>query len=158
MESNEIPLSRELEILDLYLGIQKRRFGDRLAVEIHADAAVLGYSVPPLILQPLVENAIRHGIGKRKGQDCIEIFARQHEGDLQIEVWNRNSIVEETDTPLDRRGVGLRNTRARLEHSYGPGSSLIFRPLSPGGAVAIIAIPLSASGRAGAGVMARAAV
>lgn len=158
MEANEIPLSRELEILDLYVGIQRRRFGERLAVEIHADAAVLGHSVPPLILQPLVENAIRHGIGKRKGQDCIEIFARQHESELQIEVWNRNSVVEESSTPLDRRGVGLRNTRARLEHSYGPGSSLIFRPLSPGGAVAIIVIPLRSVGRTGSDVLSKAAV
>ena len=158
MESNEIPLSRELEILDLYVGIQQRRFGERLAVEVHADASVLDLSVPPLILQPLVENAIRHGIGKRKGNDCIEIFARRQENDLQIEVWNRNSVVEESTTPLDRRGVGLRNTRARLEHSYGPGSSLIFRPLGPGGAVAIIVIPLNSSGRAGSGVLSRAAV
>ena len=158
MEANEIPLSRELEILDLYVGIQQRRFGERLAVEIHADPTVLNYSVPPLILQPLVENAIRHGIGKRKGQDCIEVFARQHEGDLQIEVWNRNSIVEESDTPLDRRGVGLRNTRARLEHSYGPGSSLIFRPLSPGGAVAIIVIPLKSTAPVRPGVLSRASV
>jgi hypothetical protein len=156
MEANEIPLSRELEILDLYVGIQKRRFGERLAVEIHADAAVLNCSVPPLILQPLVENAIHHGIGKRKGQDCIEIFARQHENDLQIEVWNRNSMVEEASAPLDRRGVGLRNTRARLEHSYGPGSSLIFRPLSPGGAVAIIVIPLRPNAPAQSGVLSRA--
>src|ERR1700740_1124189 len=158
MEANEIPLSRELEILDLFVGIQKRRFGERLAVEIHADATVLNYSVPPLILQPLVENAIRHGISKRKGEDCIEIFARQHESELQIEVWNRNSIVEETGAPLDRRGVGLRNTRARLEHSYGPGSSLIFRPLSPGGAVAIIVIPLKAAPPARSGVLSRACV
>jgi two-component system, LytTR family, sensor kinase len=158
MEANEIPLSRELEILDLYVGIQRRRFGDRLAVEVHADAAVLDIAVPPLILQPLVENAIRHGIGKRKGQDSIEIFARQHEGDLQIEVWNRNSIVEDSETPLDRRGVGLRNTRARLEHSYGAGSSLIFRPLSPGGAVAIIVIPLKSIATAGSGVLSRASV
>jgi len=143
MEANEIPLSRELEILDLYVGIQRRRFGDRLAVEVHADAAVLNYSVPPLILQPLVENAIHHGIGKRKGQDCIEIFARQQGNDLQIEVWNRNSIVEEQSAPQGRRGVGLRNTRARLEHSYGPGASLIFRSLAPGGAVAIIVIPVN---------------
>jgi two-component system LytT family sensor kinase len=158
MEANEIPLSRELEILDLYVGIQKRRFGERLAVEIHADATVLNYSVPPLILQPLVENAIRHGISKRKGQDCIEIFARRHENELQIEVWNRNSIVEESGAPLDRRGVGLRNTRARLEHSYGPGSSLIFRPLSPGGAVAIIVIPLKSTASARSGILSGASV
>jgi two-component system, LytTR family, sensor kinase len=147
MEENEIPLSRELEILDLYVGIQKRRFGERLAVEVHADAAVLGWPVPPLILQPLVENAIHHGIGKRKGQDCIEIFARQQENDLQIEVWNRNSVVEEPAATQGRRGVGLRNTRARLEQGYGPAASLIFRPLAPGGAVAIIVIPLKSTGR-----------
>lgn len=157
MEANEIPLSRELEILDLYVGIQKRRFGERLAVEIHADAAVLDCSVPPLILQPLVENAIHHGIGKRKGQDCIEVFARRHENDLQIEVWNRNSIVEESSSP-DRGGVGLRNTRARLEYIYGPGSSLIFRPLSPGGAVAIIVIPLRPNTTSHSGVMSGASV
>jgi hypothetical protein len=158
MEANEIPLSRELEILDLYVGIQRRRFGERLAVEIHADAKVLDQPVPPLILQPLVENAIRHGIGKRKGHDCIEIFARQHDGNLQIEVWNRNSIVEESSTPFDRRGVGLRNTRARLEHSYGPGSSLTFRPLGPGGAVAIIVIPLRSSSPGLSGILSGAAV
>ncbi|HEV2578213.1 MAG TPA: histidine kinase [Acidobacteriaceae bacterium] len=158
MEAKEIPLSRELEILDLYVGIQRRRFGERLAVEVHADAAVLNYSVPPLILQPLVENAIRHGIGKRKGQDCVEIFARRHEDDLQIEVWNRNSIVEESQTPLDQRGVGLRNTRARLEYSYGSGASLTFRPLSPGGAVVLIVIPLHSGVPAATSVPSRAAV
>jgi two-component system LytT family sensor kinase len=145
METNEIPLSRELEILDLYMDRHIRRFGKRLRLEIHVQATVLHYRVPPLILQPLVENAICHGISKRRGQDCIEIFARQHENNLQIEVRNRNSIVTESGAPLDRRGVGLRNTRARLEHSYGPGSSLIFRPLSPRGAVAIIVIPLDSS-------------
>src|ERR1700761_1015059 len=158
MEANEIPLSRELEILDLYVGIQRRRFGERLTVEIHADATVLNQQVPPLILQPLVENAIRHGISKRKGQDCIEIFARQHENDLQIEVWNKNSIVEESSAPQRRRGVGLRNTRARLEQSYGPAASLIFRPLAPGGAVAIIVIPLKSTAAAGSGVLSGASV
>jgi LytS/YehU family sensor histidine kinase len=103
--------------------------------------------VPPLILQPLVENAIHHGIGKRKGEDCIEIFARQQENDLQIEVWNRNSVVEEPSTTPGRRGVGLRNTRARLEHSYGSAASLIFRPLAPGGAVVVIVIPLNPAGQ-----------
>jgi len=69
MDANDIPLARELEFLDLYIGIQKRRFGERLGFEIQADQAALGARVPPLILQPLVENAIRHGIGKHKGDD-----------------------------------------------------------------------------------------
>ena len=145
MEAYEISLSRELEILDLYVGIQQRRFGDRLIVEVHADPGTLGIAVPPFILQPLVENAIHHGIGKHKGQDCIEIFARRQETGLQIEIWNGNSIVEEDGKPFFERGVGLRNTRSRLEHSYGPGASLIFRPLARGGAIAIIFIPLNAA-------------
>lgn len=141
MDANEIPLARELEFVDLYFGIQRRRFGERLSVEIHADPATLGLLVPTLILQPLVENAIRHGIGKHKGEDCIEIFANQQAGSLQIEIWNSNSVVDETSDRLFQRGVGLRNTRARLEHLYGPAASLIFRPLARGGAAAILVIP-----------------
>jgi hypothetical protein len=142
MDVNEIPLARELEFLDLYIGIQRRRFGERLAVEIHADPATLDVPVPPLILQPLVENSIRHGIGKHKGPDCIEIFARQQDEGLQIEVWNSNSVVDQTSERLFQRGVGLRNTKARLEHLYGSAASFIFRPLARGGAVAIIFVPV----------------
>jgi two-component system LytT family sensor kinase len=142
MDTNEIPLARELEFLDLYTGIQQRRFGERLSVNIHADTATLNLLVPTLILQPLVENAIRHGIGKHKGEDRVEIFARQQGGGLQIEVWNSNSKVDEASDRLFERGVGLRNTRSRLEHLYGRAASLIFRPLAPGGAVAIIFVPL----------------
>ena len=141
MDSNEIPLARELEFLDLYIGIQRQRFGERLSIEIHADFPALDMLVPTLILQPLVENAIRHGIGKHKGEDCIEIFARQQQGGLQIEVWNSNSVVDEANERLFQRGVGLRNTKARLEHLYGPVASLIFRPLARGGAAAIIFVP-----------------
>jgi two-component system, LytTR family, sensor kinase len=145
MDSNEIPLARELEFLDLYVGIQRRRFGERLSVEIHADPATLGLLVPTLILQPLVENAIRHGIGKHKGEDRIEVFGSQQHGGLQIEVWNSNSVVDETSERLFQRGVGLRNTKARLEHLYGPVASLIFRPLARGGAAAIIFMPARSS-------------
>jgi two-component system, LytTR family, sensor kinase len=141
MDSHEIPLSRELEFLDLYIGIQRRRFGERLSVKIHADPATLGLLVPTLILQPLVENAIRHGIGKHKGDDCIEIFASQQQNTLQVEVWNSNSVVDETSERLFQRGVGLRNTKARLEQLYGSVASLILRPLARGGAAAIIVVP-----------------
>ncbi|HWA94607.1 MAG TPA: histidine kinase [Terracidiphilus sp.] len=141
MDSNEIPLARELEFLDLYTGIQRRRFGDRLSVEIHADDDTLDLQVPPLILQPLVENAIHHGIGKRKGNDVVEVFARREGPGLQIEVWNMNSRVEESTSRQQSSGLGLRNTRARLEHLYGPDASLIFRALAKGGAAALIYIP-----------------
>ena len=144
LDANEIPLSRELNFLDLYVGIQKRRFGDRLSVQINADPATLDVRVPPLILQPLVENAVRHGIGKHKGNDSIEIFARLQQGGLQLEVWNSNSVVDETGERLFQRGVGLRNTRARMENLYGPGASLVFRSLARGGAAVILFIPAPA--------------
>jgi two-component system, LytTR family, sensor kinase len=148
MDADEIPLARELELLDLYIGIQRRRFGERLSVAIHSDSALLNLPVPPLILQPLVENAIRHGIEKHKGPDCIEIFARQQDHELQIEVWNTNSIVDQTSASLFQRGVGLRNTKARLEQLYGPTASFILRPLARGGAAAIIVIPARVVSRA----------
>jgi hypothetical protein len=141
MGKNEIPLSRELEFLDLYVGIQRQRFGDRLTVAIHADPAILDQLVPPLLLQPLVENAIRHGIGKHKGSDLIEVFARVANNGLEIEVWNGNSVVEESTDDLLRRGVGIRNTRARLEQLYGREASLILRSLGTRGVVALIFIP-----------------
>jgi len=144
MQANEIPLARELEFLDLYVGIQKQRFGARLTVDIHADSTVLQEAVPPLILQPLVENAIRHGIGKHKGDDRVEVFVRRLEYALQIEVWNANSVLNEALGPVFGRGVGLRNTQARLEHIYGPGTWLNLRPLARGGAVATIVVPVRA--------------
>ncbi len=141
MGTAEVPLARELEFLDLYVGIQRRRFGDRLKVEIHAEEAVLDRPVPPLLLQPLVENAIRHGIGKHKGDDTIEVYARGDAGGLELEVWNGNSVVEEGGEALFQKGVGLRNTRARLESLYGPGARLVLRSNGRRGAVARITIP-----------------
>jgi LytS/YehU family sensor histidine kinase len=141
MGTDEVPLARELEFLDQYVGIQRRRFGDRLSVAIHADPAALDRNVPPLLLQPLVENAIRHGIGKHKGEDTIEIFARIEDGDLQLEVWNANSVVEDSSERLFLRGVGLRNTKARLLQLYGGNASLVLRSLGKRGAVALIVVP-----------------
>ena len=145
MGTNEVPLARELEFLDLYVGIQRQRFGDRLSVEIHADPSTLGYRVPSLLLQPLVENAILHGIGKHKGEDLIEVFAQLENGGLQLEVWNGNSVVDDASEKLLMRGVGLRNTKARLEQLYGPGATLIIRSLARRGAAVLIFIPAHCS-------------
>jgi two-component system, LytTR family, sensor kinase len=141
MGTQEVPLARELEFLDLYIGIQRQRFGDRLNFAIHADGPALNWQVPPLLLQPLVENAIRHGIGKHKGDDTVEIFARPECGGLELEVWNGNSVVEDDGEQLFQRGVGLRNTRARLEYLYGRGALLAIRSNGNRGAVARVFIP-----------------
>jgi two-component system LytT family sensor kinase len=142
MGNHQIPLSREFDFLDLYVGIQRVRFSERLSVEIHAAPNTLNSMVPTMLLQPLVENAIRHGIGKHKGDDVIEINARLANGGLELEVWNRNSVVDDTTERLLLRGVGLRNTKARMEQLYGPASTLILRSLGNRGAVVLIFIPL----------------
>jgi two-component system, LytTR family, sensor kinase len=81
MRNQEVPLEQELSFLDLYVGIQKQRFKDRLCVLVHADPDVLRFKVPSLILQPLVENAVHHGIGRHKGIDTVEVSASV-DGDL----------------------------------------------------------------------------
>jgi two-component system LytT family sensor kinase len=138
----EIPLHRELEILDLYIGIQARRFGDRLRFEVSIDQNVRDCIVPALILQPLVENAIRHGIGRHKGSDTVSIRGFQEGEFLHLEVRNLNSSLEDKPARVLGRGVGLANTRARLEQLYGNRQEFRLRNLEPTGVSAEFSIPL----------------
>jgi LytS/YehU family sensor histidine kinase len=136
--THEIALERELEILDLYIGIQARRFGDRLRFEVSVDPAVRDCMVPAMILQPLVENAIRHGIGKHKGTDTVSIRGLQQGEFLRLEVLNLNSKLEEQGGS----GIGLANIRARLEQLYGTDQGMRLQRLDPIGVCAEISIPL----------------
>ena len=137
----EIPLKRELEVLELYMGIQTRRFGDRLRFEVSIDQNVRDCMVPTLILQPLVENAILHGIGKHKGTDTVSIRGCQKGEILRLEVLNLNSCLEEKAV-VPRNGVGLANTRTRLEQLYGDQQELRIQKLEPKGVCAELSIPL----------------
>jgi LytS/YehU family sensor histidine kinase len=139
---HEVPLERELEVLDLYLGIQARRFGDRLQFEASIDQNVRDCMVPVLVLQPLVENAIRHGIGRHKGTDTVSVRAFQEGEFLRIEVRNLNSSLEDTSAEIPGRGVGLTNTRSRLEQLYGKRQEFGLRNLEPTGVCAELSIPL----------------
>ncbi|WP_158880722.1 histidine kinase [Rhodanobacter sp. L36] len=140
-DRQEILLSQELQLIDLYLGIQRVRFKDRLTsrVDIHAD--VLGCEVPSLILQPLVENAIGHGIGKHVGEDCIEIEGYREGDQLCLDVSNRNSTLDMAAGTLGARGIGLSNTRLRLQELYGDSAQLSIRALVPRGVVCRIRLP-----------------
>jgi two-component system LytT family sensor kinase len=138
----EITLSRELEILDLYMGIQARRFGDRLRFEISIDPTAKHCLVPALILQPLVENAIRHGIGRHKGSDTVSIRGFQDGEYLRLEVRNLNSRLGDEPGHRLGRGVGLANTRARLEQLYGSQQEMRLENLEPTGVCAELSIPL----------------
>ena len=119
--SQEIPLRGELESLDKYLEIEQVRFGDRLTVTRSIEPDALDLLVPNLILQPLVENAVRHSIAPRAAGGQIQIGARREAGSLVIDVHDDGPGA--AAKPL-REGVGLTNTRARLEQLYGAGQSL----------------------------------
>jgi two-component system LytT family sensor kinase len=138
----EIPLSREIELLECYIGIQDRRFGDRLRFDLRLEDDVLAYAVPSFVLQPLVENAIRHGIGKHKENDVISIRAFQKQDRLYLEICNRTSSLADSPERLLSRGTGLSNTKARLEQLYGNEHSLQLCNLEPKGVCVRLSIPL----------------
>jgi two-component system LytT family sensor kinase len=123
LDAQEVPLSRELEYLRLYLAIEQVRFSDRLRVEIDVEAEVLDAAVPHMALQPLVENAIRHGIGRRATPGLIVLRARREGDELRI-------VVQDDGPGFDSQpaspglGLGLANTRARLKQLYGDAAEL----------------------------------
>ena len=139
--THEVPLRHELEFLKCYLEIEQTRFSDRLRVSMCIDPATLDACVPGLILQPLVENAIRYGIAPRTDAGRVEIFADRMNETVQLKICD--------DGPGLRRGVridsashiGLSNTRARLVELYGPNHRFELNNSPSGGAVATITIP-----------------
>jgi two-component system, LytTR family, sensor kinase len=141
----DIPLAEELDLVGRYLDIQKARFGDRLRVELSIADAARGVRVPALLLQPLVENAIRHGLGARVDAGVIHIEARLDAGTLVITVTDDGSEDRETVTGPER--VGLGNTRARLEALYGSAGSLELTPANDRGTRVTIRIPRAGDAR-----------
>lgn len=140
-DGQEISLRRELELLDLYLGIQRIRFHDRLTTKIYVAPDTLDCAVPGLILQPLVENAIRHGIGQRVGDDCIEIESRREGDTLCLDVRNRNSTLAAGPTDPAGHGIGLSNTRLRLRELYGDAAQMRLDMIWPEGVACRIRVP-----------------
>jgi signal transduction histidine kinase len=121
--SQEIPLDAELDLLGRYLDIQKARFGERLRVTITTDDGARRALVPVLLLQPLVENAIRHGLAERLASGRIDISAA-HDGSQLVITVTDDGAGAATDAGSAREGVGLGNTRARLDALYGPAHRL----------------------------------
>jgi signal transduction histidine kinase len=138
-DTQEVSLRKELELLQLYLGIEQIRFGDRLSVKMDVDAEALEARVPNLILQPLVENAIRHGIEPRARPGRIELHARRNAGALTLQVCDNGNGMP-APKPA-REGVGLSNTRARLRELYGEAHSFELRGRPEGGLQVVMTIP-----------------
>lgn len=117
-ESHAVTLREELNVIEEYLSIEQIRFGPRLAVSLDVDSEAYEAQVPRFILQPLVENAIRHGIARRPNGGGIAIRASASKGRLRIEVENDHTTAEQQSDDKGH-GLGLANTRTRLEKLYG---------------------------------------
>jgi two-component system, LytTR family, sensor kinase len=140
VHAQEVSLFRELEYLHLYLAIEQVRFGDRLRVEISADPTTREASVPQLILQPIVENAIRHGIGRSSSAGHILISASKVNGTVELRVQDDGPGLSPDNTSEDR-GIGLTNTRSRLQQLYGQGARLEIKNCDLGGVIVTVNIP-----------------
>jgi uncharacterized membrane protein YphA (DoxX/SURF4 family) len=138
-ERQEVPLRRELELVRRYLDIQQARFAGRLQADIEVDETIMDALVPHFVLQPLVENAIRHGIGTRSDAGRVRIRARADHDALRLDVEDDGVGLKE---PGASEGIGLGNTRKRLEALYGPGASVQVGADPRGGAIVTVTIPL----------------
>src|SRR5690349_19956463 len=138
--AQEVPLRRELEYLQLYLSIEQVRFQDRLRIEISANPTVLDAAVPQMILQPIVENAIRHGIARSSAAGQIRISASRTGDTLEIDVQDDGPGFSPAHSS-NTRGIGLTNTRARLEQLHGDAARLEIHKGEPRGALVTILLP-----------------
>jgi two-component system LytT family sensor kinase len=135
----EVPFKKELEFLKHYLNIEQTRFQDRLKIEMVIEPETLDGLVPSMILQPLVENSVRHGVAPRPEGGCIKIKAWRDNSLLRLEVEDDGPGLS-GDTPPKER-VGLTNTRARVSNLYGNEHGLKLRHAPGGGLVVSLSIP-----------------
>jgi sensor histidine kinase YesM len=136
---HEVQLSEEVDFLQRYLEIEQTRFRDRLVVQMDFQSNTLQAKVPNLVLQPLVENAIRHGIEKHARPGKIILRSIRHENHLALEVQDNGDGI--SDKKPTREGIGLANTRNRLSQLYGSSQSFILENAPEGGLLARIILP-----------------
>lgn len=143
-----VSLAAELEFLRCYLEIEKTRFEDRLSVDFEIDPGALDCEVPHLIAQPIVENAIKHGIAPYSGPGYIEISAQSNGPDLILRIKNSGSERDPSARSAEKKGpcFGLANVASRLESVYGPDAKMDARELKGGGFQVELTIPVADEG------------
>ncbi|MBH9575566.1 sensor histidine kinase [Inhella proteolytica] len=141
MRAETVPLERELELVGHYLRLMQLRMGDRMSFHIEADPELGAVAVPPLLLQPLVENAIHHGLECCIDAGMIEIRAERRDGLLVLSVRDNGVGL---DAPKKRKGAGVatQNIRERLASRYGERARLVLQSAPPRGTLATLEIPL----------------
>jgi sensor histidine kinase YesM len=140
----KVPLSQELEFVGNYLAIEQVRFADRLRVEMNVDPSAVDGLVPSFLLQPIVENAIRHGIARCEHNGLVEASAIRDGGELHLRV--RDTGPGAIYAQQNGHGIGLSNTRERLDHFYRDAYEMKAQPLSTGGFEVAITIPYECQG------------
>lgn len=139
-EAHEVTLRQELDFLEKYLEIEQTRFQDRLKIRIEVAPETLDARVPNLILQPLVENSIKHAVAPRADETLIEICAERRNGHLRLLVSDNGEGIGEK--PAESNGIGLSNTRARLEKLYGTNQELTLKTATGGNGLEVsVTIP-----------------
>ena len=151
---HEIPLHQEMAFLDRYLDVMRIRFQGTLEVSVDVDPAVTDAIVPNFILQPIVENAVKHGVGTVEGAGRIGIRARRDGDRTVITVRDNGPGLGDAESVGDE-GIGLRNTRERLQQLYGTAQSVTLKDAEGGGLVAELVLPFQTRGdRRAAGITA----
>lgn len=139
-DRQQVPLGEELEFTQKYLEIQKARFAERLQFNVDVPAELLSAQVPSLILQPMVENAVKHGIAKRVQGGAIRIAASRSNGTLTLCVYNDGPSLP-AGWKTSQPGIGISNVRTRLRSLYGEGFDLSLRNRKPGGVEVSVSVP-----------------
>ncbi len=140
--TDQVPLTEELRTMREYMNVEAARFGERLRFVEHVDPGLSGAHAPSFILQPLLENAIKHGLGESAHPITIELGAQRHGKALQLWVQDDGDGVR-AKRPRDSLGVGLENVRRRLQSLYGGAASLAAEPCAPHGFRVTLTLPLT---------------
>jgi len=143
-DRQQVALAEELEFTQKYLDIQKARFAERLKFSVEVPEELLGAQVPSLILQPMVENAVKHGIAKRVAGGAIRISACRDNGTLRLRVYNDGPGLP-AGWEKSPSGIGISNVRTRLRSLYGDAFELTLRDQAPGGVEASVSVPFVAA-------------
>ena len=141
IDRQELTLEQELDFVASYLAVERVRFSDKLRTEIEVAPEARGCIVPNLLLQPLVENAIKHGISRRVTAGCVRLTAAQRGPRLVLEVIDDGPGEGADDGPKSASGIGLRNTRSRLRHVYGDDYCLDILRRPEGGTIVRLDLP-----------------
>lgn len=145
MESSKkdfVPLKDELQFVQDYIALESKRLGERLTTKFQIDQSLVSFSVPPMILQPLVENAIKHGVAPAEEGGSVYIQIQLQKDEIIFKISNTGIGISCADPLTTTNGVGLKNTDARLRKIYGDSARLKIQPLAEGGCEVTFTLPL----------------